>query len=268
VCAAVPARYRAALVQVDKALAIDPNDIRGLEAKANLLRRLGRGPEAIAVARHALALDPDNPYSHEHLGEMLDFYGDAHAARAVFDAAIARLPEDQTRRMRVYETMMQFASDGVSMTRAQAEARAQADGTGPIDDFDIIQFSTVDEAPSPERLARMAASPRAWCGSDPCALFLALRGDGAGAKAELESTLAWLEAHDDHADMAWFSDLGALGFAAAGDHRRAMDMVEARTGNAYFDMAIHKDRYLQRYLRDEPRYQAWRKRIEAGWVKP
>jgi hypothetical protein len=100
------------------------------------------------------------------------------------------------------------------------------------------------------------------------ALFLALRGDGAGAKAELEATLAWLKAHDDHADMAWFSDLGALGFAATGDHRRAMDMVEARTGNAIFDMLIYKDRYLQRYLREEPRYQAWRKRIEAGWVKP
>jgi hypothetical protein len=313
--------YRAALVQVDKALAIEPNDIRGLEAKANLLRRLGHGPEAIVVARRALALDPDNPYSHEHLGEMLDFYGDTDGARAVFDAAIARLPEDQTTRIRNFETLMRFASDGVPMTRAQAEARSQADATGPIDDFDIIQLGIVraavarplDEAPSPERLARMAASPRDWCGSDPCALntaaeaqylgdrkrfdaaleeaarlygsrdqaalkspatrglhalFLALSGDGAGARAEIESTLAWIRAHDDHADMSWFRETAALGFAAAGDHRRAMDMVEARTGNAYYDMFIYYDHYLQRYLRDEPRYQDWRKRIEAGWVKP
>jgi TolB-like protein/Flp pilus assembly protein TadD/rhodanese-related sulfurtransferase len=61
-------RWDEAMIQADRAIAMDPNDPNGYEAKGTLLINLGRPAEALDYIKKAMRLDPQSDYLYR-LGE-------------------------------------------------------------------------------------------------------------------------------------------------------------------------------------------------------
>lgn len=76
-----------------EALAAAPGDAEALINFGRLLRRLGRGEEALDQYRRALALSPGSPLAQLRVGETLTALGRPQEAVAAFEAAVAMHPD-------------------------------------------------------------------------------------------------------------------------------------------------------------------------------
>ena len=85
-------RYPEALVQLDKALALDPKSDVYAYNRASCLMEMGRRDEAFAGFQHALALNPDNPYALYHTGLELEARGRLPEAIEIYRRAVRRVP--------------------------------------------------------------------------------------------------------------------------------------------------------------------------------
>jgi protein O-GlcNAc transferase len=82
-----------ALVEIDAAVAIKPDDAEAQLNRANVLKALGRGDEALEGYARALALQPDWPQAENNRGTVLQAQGRHEAALAAYDRALALRPE-------------------------------------------------------------------------------------------------------------------------------------------------------------------------------
>jgi TolB-like protein len=81
--------FRAAADHLQRALALDPHDVRSLRWAAVLLSALGRVDEAIDVAEEVVARDPVNPVGYFNLG-LYYYYADRQdEAQAMFEKHLA-----------------------------------------------------------------------------------------------------------------------------------------------------------------------------------
>jgi TolB-like protein/Tfp pilus assembly protein PilF len=78
--------------EYERAQALAPGDARVLQATASFLARLGHTDEAIAIAQHAVTLDPVNASSYDQLGYVLLFGHHNREAIAAFDHALSLNP--------------------------------------------------------------------------------------------------------------------------------------------------------------------------------
>jgi TolB-like protein/Tfp pilus assembly protein PilF len=84
---------RGAKADYEKALALQPGRSAVQSNYARLLIALGRVPEAVAVTRRAIELDPLAAGSWSQLGRMLNFLGQYQPARDALDRALEISPE-------------------------------------------------------------------------------------------------------------------------------------------------------------------------------
>lgn len=87
-------RYDEALVLLERALALKPEDYYVIDSMGWVLYRMGRLEEAINYLQRALGLSPD-PEVAAHLGEVLWVMGRKDAARAVWDTALQTTPDHE-----------------------------------------------------------------------------------------------------------------------------------------------------------------------------
>lgn len=80
-------RHGEALRWLDALVAFAPNHPGGLSARALALKEVNRLSEALDVARHALALAPDNADAHNTLGQILQALGRTDEALLSFEKA-------------------------------------------------------------------------------------------------------------------------------------------------------------------------------------
>ncbi len=81
----------------------------------------------------------------------------------------------------------------------------------------------------------------------------------------VEDTLARAR-ETERADLGFFTMLLAKPLAAAGETSRAMDLFESQWQDSDpFTIAFYHDPYLQRWMKDEPRFEAWRQRVAADF---
>jgi TolB-like protein len=78
--------------EYERAQALAPGDARVLQATAGFLARLGHADQAIAIAQHAVTLDPVNASSYDLLGYVLLFGRHNREAIAAFDHALSLNP--------------------------------------------------------------------------------------------------------------------------------------------------------------------------------
>ncbi|MGE5098308.1 MAG: tetratricopeptide repeat protein [Betaproteobacteria bacterium] len=81
---------------LDRAVKLGPEDTEALSASAQLPRSLGDFPQAIAVFRKALDLDPLNPQTWSSLGSTLLFAGQLDAAREALQRSLEISPEQDS----------------------------------------------------------------------------------------------------------------------------------------------------------------------------
>lgn len=86
-------RYQEAYDLINKALALEPEDMAILDSMGWVLYRLGRHEEAIDYLRRAMAIRQD-PEIAAHLGEVLWVAGDKKGAKKVWETALQITPED------------------------------------------------------------------------------------------------------------------------------------------------------------------------------
>jgi tetratricopeptide (TPR) repeat protein len=87
-------RYVEALQWADKALAIWPNHVFGLNMRARSLAKLGRAYEAREASKGALALNPESATSHAHGGWTHLQVGDARRAVEHFEQSVRLDPNN------------------------------------------------------------------------------------------------------------------------------------------------------------------------------
>lgn len=85
-------RYDEALVLIERALEMDPDDIATTDSMGWVLYKLGRYDEAIVFLRRAYAAQPDGEIG-AHLGEVLWVSGDRDEARRIWREAQSVDPE-------------------------------------------------------------------------------------------------------------------------------------------------------------------------------
>jgi TolB-like protein/Tfp pilus assembly protein PilF len=78
----------------ERALALAPGNAKALRIYGRWAVDLGRADAGIAVARHAVVLDPLNPSMHTGLGNVLYFAHHYDEATSVFQDALALSPDD------------------------------------------------------------------------------------------------------------------------------------------------------------------------------
>jgi TolB-like protein/Flp pilus assembly protein TadD len=78
--------------EYERAQALAPGDAHVLRAMAAFLARLGHADQAIAIAQHAVTLDPVNALSYDQLGYVLLFGHHNREAIAAFDHALSLDP--------------------------------------------------------------------------------------------------------------------------------------------------------------------------------
>lgn len=81
---------------LERCLALDPDDAELMTDLADRYRASGNDAGAEALYRRALTIDGRNGDVHRRLGELLLAHGDAVAARAEGDAALAVQPNSLT----------------------------------------------------------------------------------------------------------------------------------------------------------------------------
>ena len=86
-------RFEQALAQFDRCDELQPDHVPALQLRALSLRGLGRFEEALAANQRAFALAPDNPDTCNNLGDALQSLGRSQEALQWFDRAIALRPE-------------------------------------------------------------------------------------------------------------------------------------------------------------------------------
>jgi len=96
-------RHEEALVLIERAIAIKPDDFYIVDSMGWVLYRLGRYEESLNYLQRALVLSND-PEVAAHLGEVLWVIGKRDAAREVWDTALQTTPEDQ----RLLEVIKRF----------------------------------------------------------------------------------------------------------------------------------------------------------------
>lgn len=83
-----------ALAEIERAVALDPNDPAGLVAMANALAMAGRSEEAVGFIERAMRLDPHFPPSYLEVRGLINFnleqFGEA---AALLERALHRSPE-------------------------------------------------------------------------------------------------------------------------------------------------------------------------------
>jgi tetratricopeptide (TPR) repeat protein len=98
-------RYEEALVLIERAISIKPDDFYIVDSMGWVLYRLGRYEESLTYLQRALVLSND-PEVAAHLGEVLWVMGKRDAAREVWDTALQTTPEDQ----RLLEVIKRFSN--------------------------------------------------------------------------------------------------------------------------------------------------------------
>ena len=86
-------RYDEALVLLERAIELKPDDYYVIDSMGWVLYRVGRLEEAIQYLRRAFALSED-PEVAAHLGEVLWVMGRKAAAREIWDTALQTTPDD------------------------------------------------------------------------------------------------------------------------------------------------------------------------------
>ena len=90
--------WNGAQADYERALKLEPNDVRTLVDEAMLLATLGRMQEGIAVLRHAVELDPMSVYARRRLAWLLMHDGQFQAARDAVNRVLQINPQgDQIR---------------------------------------------------------------------------------------------------------------------------------------------------------------------------
>jgi TolB-like protein/DNA-binding SARP family transcriptional activator len=157
-----------------RAIALAPSQSGAYTQRARLLLRRGRAEEALAVARHAVALDPLNPAAHNALAgvfALTDRYAEAIES---YRAALALVPND-----------VSFLSN---MAAAQADA---GDSTGAL-----------------ASLAAARATPHAIAYLDATEAYVAAR---IGRTAQARALIATLERDSTVQESVLASAYAALG---------------------------------------------------------
>jgi tetratricopeptide (TPR) repeat protein len=85
--------YERALAKYDEALAIDPNHLHAMRARANTLMQLGQTPQALAEFNTAIALDPEFGATYANRGILHDRMGRYRKAIEDYERALALDPE-------------------------------------------------------------------------------------------------------------------------------------------------------------------------------
>ncbi|NIO42576.1 MAG: tetratricopeptide repeat protein, partial [Burkholderiales bacterium] len=88
-------RYKEALVLIERALALKPDDPFILDSMGWVQYRLGNNTEAIKYLKRALSIRNDAEIS-AHLGEVLWVTGDRMQARSVWKKALEDTPDNDT----------------------------------------------------------------------------------------------------------------------------------------------------------------------------
>ena len=98
------------------------------------------------------------------------------------------------------------------------------------------------------------------------AIYLALSGAPKKEVVTLvEQTLA-LARETEHSDLGFYTIFLAKPLAAAGETGRALDMLESLLPDGdWVVIAFYHDPYLQRWMQDEPGFEALRQRVAAGF---
>ena len=157
-----------------------PGDATVLRRYADFLGAIGRGAEAVAVARRAAALDPLRPSGPGFLGQVLLAAGRIDEAIARLRQAVARLPDSALTRSNL----------GVAFIAAGEFAEAmEAVATLGVDD----QFRLTIEGAATARLGDRAASDRAL------ATLVSIYGEGA------QYQIAEVHAQRGELDLAFFA---------------------------------------------------------------
>ena len=87
-------RYDEALVLLERALELKPDDFYVIDSMGWVLYRVGRLEEAIEYLRRAFSISED-PEVAAHLGEVLWVMGRKEAAREIWDTALQTTPDDE-----------------------------------------------------------------------------------------------------------------------------------------------------------------------------
>ena len=87
-------RYDEALVLLERALELKPDDFYVIDSMGWVLYRVGRLEEAIQYLRRAFSISED-PEVAAHLGEVLWVMGRKDAAREIWDTALQTTPDDE-----------------------------------------------------------------------------------------------------------------------------------------------------------------------------
>ena len=87
-------RYDEALVLLERALELKPDDYYIIDSMGWVLYRVGRLEEAIQYLRRAFSISED-PEVAAHLGEVLWVMGRKEAAREIWDTALQTTPDDE-----------------------------------------------------------------------------------------------------------------------------------------------------------------------------
>jgi Tfp pilus assembly protein PilF len=113
--------YRAAVADLDRALALVPDDARGLALRGEYARTLGRHDDALRDLARAVALDPAHDYAWASLGATRLALGDPAAALADLGRALALRPDYPwalIRRARVWRALGDPARQLADLDRA------------------------------------------------------------------------------------------------------------------------------------------------------
>lgn len=142
-------RYDVALAMFEKALALDPKNVRALGGKSLTLTQLGRAEEALAMAQEAVACDARYAPSYTALAYAYHRLGREAEAESAFRKAIELNPDGLDAGKVLYNFACYWAERGEEEKCQYYLKKA----------FALVAQHTLDHAPNDPDLARFAQKP-------------------------------------------------------------------------------------------------------------
>ncbi|HEX5043288.1 MAG TPA: sulfatase-like hydrolase/transferase [Candidatus Polarisedimenticolaceae bacterium] len=108
-----------AIAAYREVIAGEPGSVDARFRMAQIMRASGRGNEAVRVLTEALALNPNEPFLYESLGDLLDRLRRHRESLAIYDAGLDRHPQARTLRNGRWKELHQLRRDGLVLQEAE-----------------------------------------------------------------------------------------------------------------------------------------------------
>lgn len=142
-----------------RALDLVPGDVSAIRGLARLMAHMGRGDEAVALARRSLELDPVSPLGHRWLGSTYTLTGRHEEAVETLAAALALAPGNDLGRTALALSLSALGRHAEAVAAAELTIEALPDDQMMISHGAVVNAAAGNVERARELLAALEALP-------------------------------------------------------------------------------------------------------------